>query len=295
MFRKVMVRICSQLPYRLQKKLYDLWLRISPEGAASGGGDRIVVKSWEAIKEIKSLVYTLEAHRYYWIAEKVKNKTVLDLGCGSGYGSYYLSQFADSVVGVDKDPEAIKWANKYFNRQNITFQVGDALNLNFPPDAFDVVVCVEVLEHVYRRDSHGNKVWAGEDLFKQIQSICRHWAYITTPNINSVRVDELKLVGCWGQCEHHIKELTVGELRELGNKYFPHCNFFGQHIKGVKTLDDWMKARKRAITLSDIEMLDLTDPVSEELVNCCSNIVMVCECTSEMVLNMGVFDEQCLS
>ncbi len=42
-------------------------------------------------------------HRYAFAAELVKDKKVLDLACGEGYGPYMLSREAESVIGVDKD------------------------------------------------------------------------------------------------------------------------------------------------------------------------------------------------
>lgn len=39
-----------------------------------------------------------------------KDKKVLDVGCGYGYGSYLLSQKAKSVVGVDLWKERIEGA-----------------------------------------------------------------------------------------------------------------------------------------------------------------------------------------
>ena len=47
-------------------------------------------------------------HRYYFALHFVKNKEVLDLACGEGYGSYILSKFTEYTVGIDFDEKIIK-------------------------------------------------------------------------------------------------------------------------------------------------------------------------------------------
>jgi len=48
--------------------------------------------------------------RYEFAKKFVERMRVLDLGCGEGYGSIMLSEVAQSVVGVDRDIQAINHA-----------------------------------------------------------------------------------------------------------------------------------------------------------------------------------------
>ncbi len=92
----------------------------------------------------------IHLNRYLISKEFVKNKRVLDVACGEGYGSYLISQWeADSVVGVDISDEAIEKAKKNFKRDNIDYFVQDATNMQKLKDNdFDVVVSYETFEHV---------------------------------------------------------------------------------------------------------------------------------------------------
>ncbi len=65
-----------------------------------------------------------------------KNKTVLDLGCGTGILTAQLADFSKSVVGVDSSENMIKKAENQY--RNIDFFVCDALDLPFEKQ-FDVV------------------------------------------------------------------------------------------------------------------------------------------------------------
>ncbi len=90
-------------------------------------------------------------HRYYAFLNLVKNKTVLDIACGEGYGSAILSQQATSVLGVDIDRECITCAKeKYKNEEypNLHFQNGDVSALPAKDAEFDMVVSFETIEHV---------------------------------------------------------------------------------------------------------------------------------------------------
>ncbi|MBW2053922.1 MAG: class I SAM-dependent methyltransferase [Deltaproteobacteria bacterium] len=74
--------------------------------------------------------------------------SVLDVGSSTGIVGNYLSEFFGSVTGIDIDEEAVEFAAKTFAKNNLAFRLGDAVNLDFPNQTFNVVICTHVYEHV---------------------------------------------------------------------------------------------------------------------------------------------------
>jgi 2-polyprenyl-3-methyl-5-hydroxy-6-metoxy-1,4-benzoquinol methylase len=78
---------------------------------------------------------------------------VLDAACGLGYGSAILNDgtLAESVLGVDRDEWAIRYAREHFGtrRHGLSFETDDIAALTrLPPSSLDVVVSFETLEHI---------------------------------------------------------------------------------------------------------------------------------------------------
>ena len=89
--------------------------------------------------------------RYSVATPFVKNKRVLDIACGEGYGSYLLKQAgAEEVVGVDVFVDAVNRATRSFGGPGIEFTAADATTIEdkFPPEYFDVIVSCETIEHI---------------------------------------------------------------------------------------------------------------------------------------------------
>ncbi len=72
----------------------------------------------------------------------------LDVGGSTGVIDHRLAQALGHVVGIDIDEKAIDFASNNFPRDNLEFQVGDAMKLAFDDNSFDIVVCSHVYEHV---------------------------------------------------------------------------------------------------------------------------------------------------
>jgi len=73
--------------------------------------------------------------------------TVLDAGCGEGETLDRLSGILpENPVGIDLNPESVEFAKKRLPAA--TIGVGDLLELPFEADSFDLVMCLEVLEHL---------------------------------------------------------------------------------------------------------------------------------------------------
>ncbi len=64
------------------------------------------------------------------IAMPLKNKVVIDVGCGDGFFSNYFSEKAKKVYGIDNSIEQIKIAKK--KNPNIEFIFGDMLEIDYP-------------------------------------------------------------------------------------------------------------------------------------------------------------------
>ena len=84
--------------------------------------------------------------RYAFCLPFVQGKKVLDVPCGTGWGTSMLTGAA-SLAGVDADPEAVRYAASRFS--GIDFRIGCMEALPLESNCFDVVVCLEGLEHLY--------------------------------------------------------------------------------------------------------------------------------------------------
>lgn len=87
--------------------------------------------------------------RYNWAATTLPpGSHVLDLACGVGYGAYILAQAGHTVVAVDRDQEAIDYANAHWRHARIKFMCCDAENDAYMGETFDAVTCFETIEHI---------------------------------------------------------------------------------------------------------------------------------------------------
>jgi 2-polyprenyl-3-methyl-5-hydroxy-6-metoxy-1,4-benzoquinol methylase len=73
----------------------------------------------------------------------------LDVGASTGFICNYLAPSFEKIDGIDIDEKAISFAKKNFhNTPNLEFHIGDAMNLAYPDQTFDVVFCAQIYEHV---------------------------------------------------------------------------------------------------------------------------------------------------
>jgi sarcosine/dimethylglycine N-methyltransferase len=78
---------------------------------------------------------------------------VLDIGCGIGGPSRYLAHtYGCRVDGIDLTPELVETGQVLTERcglaERVTLQLGDALDLAFPDETFDVVWCQNVTMNI---------------------------------------------------------------------------------------------------------------------------------------------------
>lgn len=154
-------------------------------------------------------------HRYALAQAYVKNKRVLDLACGEGYGSFLLSETAAQVTGIDIDEESIRRAAKVYRKDHLSFRVGSVTALPIQGKSqIDVVVCFETLEHILDQQLFLNEV-------KRLLTT-EGLLIVSTPN---------KPVYSEGGTMHnpfHLKELDFPDFEKLLRKYFRHLFFYGQ-------------------------------------------------------------------
>ena len=84
--------------------------------------------------------------RYEWANQYARGKRVLEIPCGMGWGTS-LIRSSRHLVGVDICPTAVAEARQRYGSR-IHFQVGNMAHLEFHDASFDLVCCLEGIEHV---------------------------------------------------------------------------------------------------------------------------------------------------
>jgi ubiquinone/menaquinone biosynthesis C-methylase UbiE len=128
-----------------------------------------------------------------------QGKRALDVGCATGYTSSVLSDLCYETYGVDIS----NWGTRQAKRLNDSqFVVCDAQDyFPFPPEAFDLITCFDVLEHL----SSPEKALLGMFAASKGTLVC------TTPN-KKVEKNIRKFTGDYD--ETHISVKSVAEWKK---------------------------------------------------------------------------------
>ncbi len=171
------------------------------------------------------LMSAVKLARYKFAARMVsEDDVVLDLGCGNGYSSYFLSKYARKVVGMDLYAD-IPGASKRMSADNLQFIKGDIL---FPPpeiteEEFTVVNSIDVIEHFHRDD--------GEKIVRDYSGLLSKngMMIIGTPSRHSQAYRSAR------SRKVHFYEYEPEELRDMCRGYFGRAILFSMNDEIVHT------------------------------------------------------------
>ena len=163
--------------------------------------------------------------RYKYSKKFLKNKTVLDVGCGYGYGAELLKKF--DYTGVDYYNKAIEKAQKKYPKSK--FLQMEIPPLKFFDNTFDNVVCLEVIEHVPEEK--------GMEMLKEIYRVLKNGGILFLSTPNGDNRDELM--------DNHFIEYGSEQLQALMKKNGFKIKYVGglsiPFIFGYKKYPVWLK------------------------------------------------------
>jgi SAM-dependent methyltransferase len=160
--------------------------------------------------------------RYTFAARLARGKRVLDAGCGAGYGSAELAQAADSVVGVDRAPEAIDFARANYGLPNLRFEQASCDALPHPGGSFDLVVAFEVIEHLDN--------W--HEFLLEVRRVLAPAGQLIISTPNKLYYTESR--GPTGANPFHVHEFDFEEFQSELHGVFQHVSMYLEnHVEGV--------------------------------------------------------------
>ena len=132
----------------------------------------------------------------------MSNKIVLDVGCGTGYGTAIFAEHAAQAIGIDNSNSAISFAKRRYPKAD--FVRMNAQQLRFPDAAFDLIFSSENFEHLPDQASH----------LRELRRVLKSdgLCFIATPNPEAFAGNK---PNPW-----HTKENTYQELTELFRPVF---------------------------------------------------------------------------
>jgi O-antigen biosynthesis protein len=170
--------------------------------------------------------YLNDRNLYYWHVSRydyakkfvTRDDIILDVACGTGYGTFELATLARKIYGVDIDGQTIKFASQNYSSFNLTFLQHDCLDISKRlTEKIDLCTSFETIEHLTANE---------QQVF--LQEICKLLKkdgilLISTPNKPIYNLQN-------GSNPYHKHELHHNEFKSLLETYFHSVIILGQHI-----------------------------------------------------------------
>ena len=146
---------------------------------------------------------------YYQLAE---DASVLDVGCGKGFLLHEMKEASTglAITGIDLSEYAIEHSKSEIKPY---LQVGNAIDLPFEDDCFDLVISINTIHNLFCYDL--------EKALKEIERVSRHNKYIVVESYRNLE-EKTNLI-YWvltGECFFSPEEWEW---------WFNHCGYTGDH------------------------------------------------------------------
>ena len=185
-----------------------------------------------AMSEIRTKFIKIELMEHFNIKDKNKLFTglnVLDLGCGGGIASEPLCRLGANLTGVDESEKLIEVAKLHAKNMKlkINYQCTSIQNLVKIKNKYDVVIALELLEHV-------NNL---KEFCKLITNLLTEDGIIILSTINKTFLSKLFVIDMAEKVlkkipmgtHHYEKFIKPSEIKDIFQNY----NFDIRSIKGI--------------------------------------------------------------
>jgi ubiquinone/menaquinone biosynthesis C-methylase UbiE len=168
------------------------------------------------IPEVQGNIELEHYHRYLQAAELAEGKTVLDIASGEGYGSALLAVKAARVIGVDIDRDAVDHAKNRYQKDNLTYVVGNCADIPLPTASIDLVVSFETIEH---HEQH-------EQMMLEIKRVLKPDGILLISSPDKRNYSDIPGFNN----PYHVKELYDHEFKKLIESHFRHACYYSQRV-----------------------------------------------------------------
>lgn len=170
----------------------------------------------QSVWQLKFLQRFLINNFFTVLADEVKKlepKAILDVGCGEGFTLQRLKDagIGRSYEGVDALPAALALGRKM--HPGLRLRQGDIYHLPYKANAFDVVICTEVLEHLQEPAK----------ALKELKRVTKNFCVLSVPNEPWFMIGNLlrgKNFSRLGNDIEHIQHWSSGSIRTFVEKEF---------------------------------------------------------------------------
>jgi ubiquinone/menaquinone biosynthesis C-methylase UbiE len=156
--------------------------------------------------DFNNVTYQRCLFAYEFAKKYISGKSLLDIGCGTGYGSIQLSESARHVTALDYDAETIRKNKERFSKvMNVVFIKSSVPPIPFPDDSFEAVTAFQFIEHIDRR----------REFLKEAMRVLKPGGILLLTTPNSVK--------SFARNPFHVHEYTFDEiqheLEKTGGKF----------------------------------------------------------------------------
>lgn len=216
-------------------------------------GERHVplVPRYNAAMHLGHMAAYREALRYAF------GRKVLDVGCGTGYGAFFLASYSvNQIEAIDNYVPALDYARTVYSHPRLIFREADALELPYPDESFDFVFSSQVIEHVA----------SNKRFLQEIKRVLRPngFCLVTTPNKRLFSPDSIE------SNPFHINEMSLNEYQEIGQSIFPRVVMRGIPQNCLEFLEE-----NQIPTIKPDSRIDPNDyQVQDDDLDACENLLM---------------------
>lgn len=154
---------------------------------------------------------------YQNLAPLLKDKFVLEVGFGTGFGVLQYAGTAKRVVGIEIDRDAVEFAKWAMPLPNVSWEVGDICKETM--GMYDAIVMIEVIEHIPRWQEALSRIYS--------RLLDKGTLIISTPNAN----------GTFIKNELHGDEWTAKEFHDRLANYFDEVTLHDFSLNNPQKLD----------------------------------------------------------